>query len=79
MSQATLQKPQLDQVLDLVDALDLEQQEMLVDIVRSRLRECRRDQILADVAEAEEEYRRGNYRTGTVEELLAELDAELGR
>lgn len=74
MSVVALEATRLGEVLDLAERLPADEQEMLVEIMRSRLRERRREESLAQVAEAEEEYRQGNYVTGSVDEFMAELD-----
>lgn len=61
-------------VIDAVEALSLDEQAMLVDIILKRLKQQRRDQLLEEVAQAEGEYAEGNVRRGSVADLLAELD-----
>lgn len=61
-------------VIDAVEALSLDEQAMLVDIILKRLKQQRRDQLLEEVAQAEREYAEGNVRRGSVADLLAELD-----
>jgi cation transport regulator ChaB len=61
-------------VLESVEQLSLEEQEELIDLVRHRLAEQRRDEIAANISLAVEEYRSGQTQRGTVDDLLAELD-----
>lgn len=70
------QAVRLDEVMDLAERLPVHEQETLVEIMRSRLRDRRREALLADVAEAQEAYRRGDCTRGTVEALMAEIDQE---
>ncbi len=60
-------------VVEVVETLPLEDQEMLVDLVRHRLIEQRRAEIAANIARTREEYEQGQVRRGTVDDLLAEL------
>ena len=60
-------------VLEDADQLTLDEQEALVDVLRHRTAEQRRQQIIEDVHEAEEEFRRGECKPTTVAELMTEL------
>jgi hypothetical protein len=60
-------------VVEVVETLPLEDQEMLVDLVRHRLIEQRRAEIAANIARTREEYEQGQVQRGTVDDLLAEL------
>ena len=51
-----------------------EQQEDLVEIVRNRQRECRREALAASVEQARREFTRGEVQRGTVDALMAEID-----
>ena len=62
------------QALEMVERLPEEQQQDLLEIIRNRQRERRRDALAASVAQAREELARGEARRGTVDELLADLD-----
>jgi hypothetical protein len=62
-----------DEVLEAVEALPEEQQESLIDIVRRRQTERRRDALASSIEEAREELARGEVRRGSVDELLDEL------
>lgn len=59
--------------LETVEELTPEDQEMLVEIVRRRLIEQRRTEMAQDIAAARENYRGGDVRRGTVDDLMAEL------
>jgi hypothetical protein len=65
-----------DAVLESVEALSVEEQEALLDLVRRRLVERRRSEIAANMARAQEEYKTGKMFRGTVDELMAELKRE---
>lgn len=62
------------QALDLIEGLPEEQQQDLVEIVRNRQRERRRDALAAGIAQARQELTRGEVRRGTADDLLADLD-----
>ena len=61
-------------VLEAIEALDPEDQAILVDIIQHRLKQQRRDELIKAVAEAREAYAKGEVRSGTVADLMAELD-----
>ena len=67
------QMPRFGAVVEAVETLSLEDQEMLVDLVRHRLIEQRRAEIGANIARTCAEYHQGQVRRGTVDDLLAEL------
>ncbi|MEH2317961.1 hypothetical protein [Nostoc sp.] len=60
--------------IEAVEALDPEAQAILVDIIQKRLKQQRRDNLLKAVTEAREAYAKGEVRSGTVADLMAELD-----
>lgn len=63
-----------DEILDKVEEMDLEDQAMIIDIVRNRYRERRREEILKHVEETLEEHRKGLTSRGSVTDLLRELE-----
>ncbi len=65
----------LDEILDKVDEMPLEDQGMLVELIRNRYNEKRREEILANARQALEEYAKGLTSKGTVSDLLRELEA----
>jgi len=64
------------EILDAIKTLSVDDQEMLVDIVRHRIAEKGRQQIVADVEEALREFRAGLTRTMTPEEIMKELSED---
>lgn len=62
------------QALEMVEGLPEEQQGDLIEIVRSRQREYRREALAVSIEQARGELARGEVRRGTVDELLAEID-----
>ena len=59
-----------DEVLEAVESLPEEQQEGLIDIVRRRQIERRREALAASVREARQKLDRGDVHLGSAEELL---------
>ena len=68
MGNITFQK-----ALEIIESLPEEQRESLMDIVKRRLIEERRDRLAQSIKEASEEYKRGKIRKGTVDDLMNEL------
>ena len=58
------------QVLDSIAALPEEQQESLLDIVRKRLAERRRDALVKSVGAARREFKTGKLRPATPAEIM---------
>jgi hypothetical protein len=69
--------PTLDQALEVVMQLDDDQKEMLIEIVRKRQVEARRDEIAQYAREAMRAFHAGELRTETAEELINRLHASL--
>jgi homoserine kinase len=66
----------LEDVLELANQLTNEQQEMLSEIVKKRLHEARRKQIIQDCHEALTEFKAGGLKAMTAQEAIAELELE---
>lgn len=60
--------------IETVEALPLQDQEMLIDIIIKRLKQNKREQLLREVNEVEQDYAEGNVKYGSVSEFLSELD-----
>ncbi len=67
----------LDQALDSVMLLPVDQQDVLVDIVRHRRMEAKREEWAQEAERTLEAYRRGEIKAMTAEEIIAELHKEL--
>lgn len=65
----------IDEILDKVDGMPLEDQGMLVELIRSRYREKRREEILANARQTVEEYNKSLTSKGSVADLLREMEA----
>ena len=62
-----------EQALDLVNELPLEQQELLIDIVKKRTIEIRRQELAKSSQEALAEFKKGNLKSQTASEAITEL------
>jgi hypothetical protein len=62
------------EALEIVESLPDYQQDDLIDIIRKRRLDRRREALLENIKEAQAEYTRGACRTGTVEDLMREID-----
>jgi len=60
-------------VLEAVDKLSSQDQEALIEVVRQRLIERRREELARDIRRAEREFRSGRCRPVTVAELMKEI------
>ena len=61
------------EVLDIVEALPEHQQENLIDIIRHRLIERRREVISENIKRAREEYKRAEVSRGTGDDRMKEI------
>jgi hypothetical protein len=66
--------PSFHQALEIVEGLPEEQQQDLIEIIRSRQRERRREALAASIEQARMEFTRGEFRRGTIDDLMAEFD-----
>ena len=64
-----------DQALDAVERLTLDEQAELTEIVRRRIAESRREQILKDVEDSRREFANGGGKAMTAEEIIRELQS----
>jgi hypothetical protein len=61
------------EVLEVVDKLSLEEQETLVEVVRRRIIERRREELAKEIQDAQKEFQAGLCRPATPDELMAEI------
>ena len=61
------------EVLEVVDKLSLEEQETLIEVVRKRIIERRREELAKDIQDAQKEFQAGLCRPVTPDELMAEI------
>ena len=69
-------QPHLDQILDEIASLSLDEQEMLVDILKKRNIEQKRLRVAREVKEAQREHKKGLTKRGTVENLIKDLESD---
>ncbi len=62
------------EALEIIESFPEEQRETIIEIVRRRLIEERREHLAQVIKEAREEYNRGEVKKGTVDDLMSELD-----
>ncbi|MCI2429061.1 hypothetical protein LM604_00185 [Candidatus Acetothermia bacterium] len=60
-------------VIETVEALPPDDQELLIELIRQRLIQHRRAQLVTEVTEARQAYQRGRVRRGTIADLMKEL------
>jgi len=60
-------------ILETVETLPPDDQLLLIGIVRQRLIQDRRAELISEVAEARQAYQHGDVRRGTVDDLMKEL------
>lgn len=65
----------LQAAIEMVEQLSSEDQAELLKIVYRRLVEQRRESLVKEIAESRQAYQAGQVRRGTLDELMAELDA----
>ena len=61
------------EALETIESLPEYQQEDLIDIIRRRLIEKKREALALRVSEARAEYAQGKTKEGTVQELISDL------
>jgi len=66
----------LDQILDEIASLSLDEQEMLVDILKKRNIEQKRLRVAREVKAAQREHQKGLTKRGTVEDLIKDLESD---
>lgn len=74
MSQA-LKTSLFQEALTAIEALSLDDQAALIDVLNNRLKLRQRQQVVKEVREVQEEYREGKFKSGSVDDFLAELDS----
>ena len=67
------QTSSFQEVIESVEELPPDDQMLLVDIIRQRLIEVRRRNLVAEVAEARQAYQTGDVYRGSVDDLVKEL------
>ena len=65
--------PVFNEVLEAADSLSIAEQEALIDILRHRLTEIRRGEIVESVREAQHEYQIGKAQRTDVSEIMDDI------
>ena len=73
MSTPQMSPPYFQQVIETIETLPPDDQILLVEIIRQRLIQRRRSELISEVAAARQAYQRGDVRRGTVADLMREL------
>ena len=63
------------EILEAADELPIEDQETLIAILKNRLRERRRGELLKDIREAEKEFKEGKCQPVTPDEFMREISS----
>jgi hypothetical protein len=74
MSQA-LKTSLFQEALNAIEALSLDDQAALVDVLHNRLKLRQRQQVVQEIKEVRQEYRDGKVKFGSVDDFWAELDS----
>jgi hypothetical protein len=67
---SSMQASTVGNILEAISVLDFEDQLFVVETLQKRMVELRRKQIALRIQEAEENYRLGKVRTGSIEDLM---------
>ena len=70
MPQATF-----DQVLDAIEDLPTDQQAELIEVVRRRLAEHERRQVIQDIADARSQLAAGTVKPSSIDEIMREIES----
>jgi len=68
--------PRLQQAVEMVKALSPDEQRQLLEIIRQRLIQYQRAELVAEVAEARQAYQQGQVQRGTVADLMKSLESD---
>ncbi|HYT49597.1 MAG TPA: hypothetical protein VEL78_04340 [Pyrinomonadaceae bacterium] len=68
-----IQNSGFQEAIEVVERLPIEDQIVLIEIIRRHLIEERRNQLASDIAEARAAHQRGDVTRGTPQDLMKEL------
>jgi len=74
MSQA-LQTSLFQEALNAIELLSVDDQAVLLDVLHNRLKLRHREQVVREIREVRQDYREGKFKSGSVDDFLAELDS----
>jgi hypothetical protein len=60
--------------IEAVEQLPIDERLLLLDVLRQRIGQIKRQELVAEVAAVREEYRSRNVKFGSVSNLMSELD-----
>jgi len=63
----------IQDALEIVETLSSEDQLILIGIIRQRLREQRREQLTEEIAQARADYKSGNVKYGTAQDIIEDI------
>ena len=61
------------ELIEIIEALPLDDQALLVEIIHKRLIQQRRAELAAEIEDARSAYQKGDVRRGTVSDLMEDL------
>jgi L-asparaginase/Glu-tRNA(Gln) amidotransferase subunit D len=70
-----LETPSFQKAIDAVEALSLQDQVVLLNILSNRLKQRQSQQVVQEVKEVQQQYAEGKVKFGSVNDFLAELDS----
>ena len=62
--------------LSAIEALSIEEQTLLIEIIQKRLQQQKRNQLKQEIEEVRQEYREGKVTFGSVEDFMNEIEQE---
>lgn len=65
---------QFGQILEMIDNLPMDEQDDLINIIRHRQIEKRREEIARNIDQARQDYQQGKVFRGSVDDIIAELN-----
>jgi len=72
--QSTVTSSVFQDTIEKVERLPVDDQLLLIEIIRQRMIQHRRGELITQVAEARAAYRTGDVRRGSVDDLMQELE-----
>ena len=69
----TIVSSHFQKLIETIEALPIDDQESLIEIIRQRLIQRRRAELVAEVVEARNAYRKGEVHRGTVADVMEDL------
>lgn len=69
----TLATSRFQEIIETIEELSIEDQEILLEIIKNRLIEQKRVNLMERIAEAQEAYRKGEVKQGTADDFMRDL------